>query len=422
MRFFWGLLFLFCLSPAAYSQSADQKVKVFLDCTQGWLCDFDYVRTELKAVTFVRDRFASDVHVQVNTQNNSSGGIQAQVIFLGQNVYSGVSDTLRYFNPPASTEDEQRRKLVQYLKIGLIRYLSKTSVADNIEINIKGAEQLKDSASAAKKDPWNYWVYQFGGSASFNGNANTKSNSFYGYINANQETEKWKINMNLSLDRSNQTFKQNNEELHFDQKNYNAGVSVARAINDHWSLGLSSAYQNSLFRNIKTGIIVRPKLEYSLFPYKRFNNERIVFQYMVGPVYNNYYDTTIFFKTDEFQVQQSLNMITSINKPWGNINIGVFWSNYFDDLSKNNLSFNGAVNWKIAKGLNFGLYGYYGLIQDQITVRKGEATREQLLTNNRELLSSYEFNLGFGFSYRFGSLNNSIVNPRFKGLNYSVSF
>lgn len=422
MRFFLASLCLLFFAFNAFSQTSDQKVKVFLDCTQEWLCDFDYVRTELKAVTFVRDRFASDVHVQVNTQNNSSGGIQAEVIFLGQNVYSGVTDTLRYFNPPASTEDEQRRKLVQYLKIGLLRYLSKTNLADHIEINIKGVDQLKDSASATKKDPWNYWVYQFGGSASFNGNANTKSNSFYGYINANQETEKWKINMNLSLDRSNQTFKQNNEELHFDQKNYNAGVSVARAINEHWSYGLSSAYQNSLFRNIRTGIIIRPKLEYSLFPYKRFNNERIVFQYMVGPVYNNYYDTTIFFKTDEFQVQQSLNMITSINKPWGNINIGVFWSNYFDDLSKNNLSFNGAVNWKIAKGLNFGLYGYYGLIQDQITVRKGEATREQLLTNNRELLSSYEFNLGFGFSYRFGSVNNSIVNPRFKGLNYSVSF
>jgi hypothetical protein len=30
--------------------------------------------------------------------------------------------------------------------------------------------------------------------------------------------------------------------------------------------------------------------------------------------------------------------------------------------------------------------------------------------------------LGVGFSYRFGSIRNSIVNPRFKGLSYSINF
>jgi len=127
-----------------------------------------------------------------------------------------------------------------------------------------------------------------------------------------------------------------------------------------------------------------------------------------------------------YQVLSSLDSYcirsTSNNLHTWRINLGIFWSNYFDDLSKNNLSFNGAVSWKIVKGLNFGIYGFYGLIHDQIGLRKGGATRDQLLTNNRELLSSYEYNLGFGFSYRFGSISNSIVNPRFKGLNYSINF
>ena len=65
------ICFLFMVT-ASYSQNGSDKIKVFLDCTQSWLCDFDYVRSEIRLVDFVRDRFDADVHVLVNTQNNSS--------------------------------------------------------------------------------------------------------------------------------------------------------------------------------------------------------------------------------------------------------------------------------------------------------------------------------------------------------------
>ena len=120
-------------------------------------------------------------------------------------------------------------------------------------------------------------------------------------------------------------------------------------------------------------------------------------------------------------MQQDLKMITSFTKPWGSVNIGIFFSSYFSDFKKNSLQFNGAVSWKIAKGLNFALWGNYGLIHDQITLRKGGATRDEVLKQNRELESSFQYNLGVGFSYRFGSIMNNIVNPRFKGLSYSIN-
>lgn len=400
-----------------------ERLKVFVECTRPWVCDFDYVRTEMKMVDFVRDRTVSDVHVLVNTQNSSSGGEQNQLNFLGQKRFPGISDTLTYFNDPTVTDDEKRKKLVQYLKLGLTWFIAKTNAATDLEIIYKGGDSSgQKQASQAKKDPWNYWVFQFGTSTSFNGNQNSRNSSFYGYINADRETEQWKTNFFLSYDKSAVIFIDSSGESKFDRKNFNGGLQVAKSINKHWSYGLSANYQNSLFSNVRSGFIVRPKLEYSLFPYSKFNSDRVVVQYMVGPLHANYYDTTIYFKKNEWQIQQSVNIITSFTKPWGSINLGIFFSNYFDDLSKNNLSFNGAVSWKIAKGLNFGVYGFYGLIHDQITLRKGGATRDQLLVSNRELLSSYEYNLGFGFSYRFGSVSNSIVNPRFKGLNYSVSF
>ena len=101
-----------CLLASTFmsAQNNSDKVKVFLDCTQSSLCDFDFVRTEIRAVDFVRDRFVADVHVLVNTQRSSTGGTQAEVDFMGNKRFQGQSDTLVFFNDPTATEDEQRKK------------------------------------------------------------------------------------------------------------------------------------------------------------------------------------------------------------------------------------------------------------------------------------------------------------------------
>jgi len=99
----------------------------------------------MKMVNFVRDRFDADVHVMVNMQNSSSGGLQAQVNFKGQKKFQTVTDTLTYFNDPTSTEDDQRKKLVQYLKLGLVQYISKTAAGTNLQITY--SDNSKDSAT-----------------------------------------------------------------------------------------------------------------------------------------------------------------------------------------------------------------------------------------------------------------------------------
>lgn len=424
-KFFLITLFLYSsiILTAQTPSIPSGKIKVFLDCTRQWLCDYDYVRTEMKMVEFVRDRMVCDVHVMVNTQFSNSGGEQNQLNFLGLGKFAGSSDTLTYFNDPTATDDEKRKKLVQHLLLGLVRYVAKSSAAGNLVITFTATDTSSSkNETKPQKDPWNYWVFQFGANMSLNGNQNYKSHSEYGYINADRETDRLKTSIYLSAQNSTDIFKDTSGSTKFYTKRLEGGGRHVISITSHWSTGVSASYQRSLFNNIKEGVTVKPMLEYSIYPYSKFNSERIVVQYLLGPVYNQYYDSTIFLKTKEWQLQQSLNLIVSFTKPWGSINAGIFWSNYFEAFKKNNLSFNGAVSWRIAKGLNFGIYGYYGLIHDQIALRKGSASRDELLRQNRELLSSFEYNLGFGFSYRFGSVSNSIVNPRFKGLNYSISF
>jgi hypothetical protein len=415
------LFAIFCYS-AAFSQSKPDKIKVFLDCSQTWICNYDYTRTEMPMVVFVRDRFDGDVHILINTQSNNNGGTQAQLFFIGQKAFQNSSDTLTFFNDPTSTEDEQRKKLVQYLKLGLTRYIAKSKAAENLTITYPQTDSAKNAASATVRDKWNYWVFQLTTFGSFSGTENYKNSSLNGSFSANRETQKWKMGAQFSVNKSVDFYIDSAGKTKFTRQGLDGSIDMAKKINNHWAYGLEAAYTNSLYSNIKASYKVRPKIEYSFYPYPKFNTQRIVLQYVIGPAYMKYYDTTLYLKTKELQYLQSVNMIASFTKPWGSVNMGIFYNGFMEDLTKNSLTFNGAVSWKIVKGLNFAVWGNYGLIHDQIALRKGNASRDELLVRNRELRSSYNYNLGVAFTYRFGSILNNIINPVFRGLNYSINF
>lgn len=415
------LFAIFCYSTS-FCQGKPDKIKVFLDCSQTWICNYDYTRTEMPMVVFVRDRFDADVHILINTQSNNNGGTQAQLYFLGRKSFQNSSDTLTFFNDPTSTEDEQRKKLVLYLKLGLSRYIAKSKAAENVTIAYLQTDSAKDAASATARDRWNFWVFQFTTFGSFSGTENYKNSSLNGSFSANRETPEWKIGAQFSVNKSVDVYVDSAGKTRFTRQGLDGGVEIGKKINDHWAYGLEAAYTNSLFSNLKASYKLRPKIEYSLYPYKKFNTQRIVLQYAIGPVYLKYYDTTFYFKTKEWQYQQSVNVIASFTKRWGSVNMGIFYSNFMEDFSKNSLTFNGAVSWKIVKGLNFAIWGNYGLIHDQIALRKGNATRDELLVKNKELKSNYNYSLGVAFTYRFGSILNNIINPVFRGLNYSINF
>jgi hypothetical protein len=72
--------------------------------------------------------------------------------------------------------------------------------------------------------------------------------------------------------------------------------------------------------------------------------------------------------------------------------------------------------------LQFGVGGNFEFIRDQISLPKSGASRDDVLTRRRLIASNFSYFMGVGFSYRFGSIYNSQVNPTFKGLNYSLNF
>lgn len=44
------------------------------------------------------------------------------------------------------------------------------------------------------------------------------------------------------------------------------------------------------------------------------------------------------------------------------------------------------------------------------------ASTEEILVRQRELATGYQYEVGFGVSYSFGSIFNNVVNPRFRNV------
>ncbi|MBL7815915.1 MAG: hypothetical protein JNL70_12945 [Saprospiraceae bacterium] len=420
--FLYALLLCgFVMTAQTTTQKNDEKIKIYLDCTRPWLCDVDFLKNEFKMVDYVRDRFTSDVHVILNTQFSGGGGEQNELVCKGLGRFAHKSDTLRYFNDATMTDDDKRQRLLKYLKLGLIGYVAQSSIADKIQFTYN--DDKKDiKTEEKKKDPWNYWQFSVNTSGFFNGNKNYQSSDINAGVTADRETEKSRFRFRGDNLVSRQVISVDKEKVEINRDQQSIFANYVQKMNEHWAFGIGGDFTRSIFDNIDARIGVSPRVEYSVKPYKKFNNERIVFQYEIGPQFSNYRDTTIYFKTQEVLIQQKAAAICSFTKPWGSINVGAFWSNYMDDFSKNNLGIGGGISWRIFKGFQFAVGGNFQFVHDQISLPLEGASRDDVLTRRRLIATTYDYWAGVGFSYRFGSIYNSQVHPSFKGLSYSLNF
>jgi hypothetical protein len=98
---------------------------------------------------------------------------------------------------------------------------------------------------------------------------------------------------------------------------------------------------------------------------------------------------------------------------WGSINVSFGYSNYLHDWSKNNISLDGFIELRIAKGLTANFGGGASIIHDQLGLVKGGATTQEVLLRRKQLATQYQYFTMFGFTFTFGSIYNNVVNPRF---------
>lgn len=410
------ILLLLLLFTEIQAQTATKNVnlRVFIDCQA--YCDQDYIKREITYVDYVNDRFQSNVYVLITSQPTGSGGRDYKLQFSGQGLFAGVRDTLSYNRPATATDDEDRQQAVQKIKLGLLPFILKTEKAKDLIITFKSTEEnLAASTTAPSDDPWNFWVFNIKMRGYFSGDKNYSNNNLNGGFSAGRVTDKIKTNFSLNANQSKNRFGEGDNKIKFTNTRYSFDNLTVWSLTDHLSAGGYVNAQRSDYANYDLNIAVSPAIEYNFFPYKESNNSYVGLMYKAGPRYFNYKQETIHDRMQELRFQHSLSLDLSFNQKWGQVSGSTSYSQFLHNIQNDRLSFSGNADIRIFKGLSFNLGGYYAYQRDQLNIIKGNVTEEELITRRRQLNSNYDFFFNFGVRYRFGSIYNNVVNPRFEG-------
>ena len=409
---------------AAPKAAADQKLRVYLDCqTMG--CDRDFFLTEIAFVNWTRDRADADIHLLVTALETGSGGIQYSTQFIGQGRFATHADTIVTSIPPNTSDDDSRRSLARTFKLVLVRYATVTSAASHLNVTFDGPTD--SAATKAINDPWNFWVYRVSGNGFFQGESQTSSANFSGNMNASRTTDKWKLSLgaNYNYQQSNYKFDDGTSSLYI-QRSASANFRLVKSLTDHWSAGVNANLGKSEYNNQDFYAGGRASVEYNFYKWKEATQHQFVAIYALGPSYNKYTAQTIYFKTSETLPQHQFILANTTKERWGSLDLSASFSQYLQDLSKTSASLSGSINVNVSKGFSINIGGSASSIHDQLYLAAGSLSQGDILTRQRALATSFSYFTFVGASFTFGSIYNTIVNPRldklFNGSNFSFSF
>ncbi len=380
---------------------------VFIDCSE---CDKDFIRQEITFVNYVWDRNNADVHILFSKQKTGGGGEKYTLSFIGKKKFVGLNDTLSYIQNESDSDDDARKKMLQTIKLGLIKYVSRSPIGSEIKISYK-APKIKGEEKV--KDEWDYWVFKTRIRGFAFGEESRNLFNISGSFTASRITEDWKIKFNLHANYNENKFNYGGNNILSISRYQGLNLHIIKSYNNHFSYGLFSRIYSSIYDNLNYAMAVAPGIEYNIFPYQESTRRQLRIAYKVFVGHNNYNEETIYFKDKEFLGSEKLSVTLELVQPWGTIETELSGAHYFHNFKLHSATLYNELRINVVKGLTIDLTGRLAYIHDQIALPKGNVSLEEVLLQQKQLQTNYEYYASFGFTYSFGSIYNNVVNPRF---------
>ena len=409
------LLFIAVTLPATAQESIPETLDLFIDC--GRSCDFDYMRREIPYINYVRDRVGADVHLLITEESTGSGGRNFKLEFIGLDQLASMKDDLAFVAGSTDTSNEVREGLTNTIARGLVRFLMTTEMGKRIEVSVPVTEQstLPENVQVID-DPWNFWVFNVRMSGSYEAEESNSKTVIETNVSADRVTEEWKF---LVWGRMNY------RESRFDlstirSSNRDGSVygQLVKSLSERWSAGLTTYTNTSSSNNTNLSTSISPTVEFSFFPYTESSTRDLRARYEINLRKNSYDELTVYNALDQLLIQNQLQLMANFRQPWGSARASISLESYVTDFEESlfdlyNVALNGNIDFRVARGLSINLEAKVSSVHDQIWLPLEESDDEDVLLGNRKLPTSFEYEMKLGFSYRFGSIYNNIVNPRF---------
>jgi len=398
---------------------APSRLNVFLDC-EGRECMVasTFFRTEIDWVNWVRNREDADVHVILTSQTTGSGGNEYQLDFIGREALEGSDDQLFFRSLGTDVEQEQLDGVTTTLAIGLARYASLSGLRGFVALEPVAPESADQDARVLGPqdvdDPWNLWVFEVSASGTLDWTKTRDSERVSGDFMASRTTPTWKLEVHLGANRNVvETLLSDSSVFESTLTDWAAEGQFVYSLAEHWSVGLISSLARLPRDNQRLRVEITPAVEFSVFPYVEATRRTLTARYAIGPTLRDYLSETIFEKTEETRYEESLQFRYAHRQPWGDGSLSLTISHFLDDIEKHNIALRGTVSFRIARGLSLNVGGNLSRVTDQVYLSAEGETDEEILLNLRTRASDKNWGFSVGFSYRFGSIYNNVVNNRF---------
>jgi hypothetical protein len=411
-----GLCFILVFSLSAVQSSSQEDeaappggrtdaARVYVDCDE---CDMDFIKTEITFVNYVRDPKEAQVYILVTTEWTASGGTEYTITFTGREDFQGLGDTLKYVSRRSDSDDDVRKGITQLLKMGLIRYVSRTPLAEDISVSYR-----RESEPTVLKDPWDNWIFSASLDANFEGEKSYNETWFGLSLSAKKVTPDTKVRLSFWGTYDEETFDVGEEQVLSTSRYVSFSGTVVKSLGEHWSAGGKFYSYSNTYSNISLSVSAGPAIEYNLFPYSDCTRRELRLLYRLAPREVHYYEETIYNRIFERLLLQSLTVALDLKYGWGSTYSELYGSNYLHDFRKNHLTLYNRLSLRIVEGLSLHLHGNIQMIHDQLSIVKGDASVEDIYLRRTQLETQYSYWTSVGFSYTFGSIYSNVVNPRF---------
>ena len=402
-------LFFTNLFSVINSETNNELLKIYLE--SGSHIDKNYMRRNIDFVQFVNDRFTSDFHIMVNKDKTGPGGKRYQIILLGKDQFSSAKDTLTFETYPNQSDDQTRRDMLQNIKAGLVRYATDAGHIEKFDIT---PTQTVTTIEEENVDKWNNWSFKLELEGDYDKEKSQRKTNFGTSFQAKRVTKQWKSDNDVSYNYEYNKYI-TDTTITAKQEKIRVWGELVKSIGNNWSIGGKYRNKSSTYSNLEFSSEVMPAIEYNIFPYSQSSNKFFTINYGIGYKYNNYIDTTIFGKMRESMVVQELNSELKVIKPWGEIDISLEAQTYIPDFEYNHISLSGRVSFNLTRGFSVFGRGKISRIEDQIHLPLEKGETEDVLLEVREQATDYSLDFRIGIVFNFGSIYNSVVNPRFTG-------
>jgi hypothetical protein len=395
------------------ADNRDQNLDIYLDCMS---CDIPYFKTNFISVNYVKDRMESDVYILVTTMATGSGGTEYTIQLDGKKRFGMHRDTIVFSVSADATEDVRRTLLLKYTQLGLVPFLMKTPSKKRLNLFID--ENTEMNSGHSKQDPWRNWNFEIYAGGYVNSSKTYKGYGFNGTVYISKVTQELKLESRnqFRLTEERYQFYDNDDSLissnFLSQQSFSSSNLIVKSLGNHFSAGGFISLLRSDYSNLDFLVAVGPKVEYNIYKYAEATNKQFRFLYGITYQYSDYHELTIYDQLTEHRFSHDLSINAGYVDEWGTIDAGIRGTSYLNDWSQYSIGANASVNVNLGKGLSVNLSGSCSYVQDQIGLRKDPGEPGKYIPGTREYRSDFNYSISIGISFRFGSKNNNVVNPR----------